>query len=138
MPHTINFEVNCVHCNKSLMDAYNTLLTKPSIRVNIESEAGKGILRLCSIYDCYTHTSDVEIKPQEVVKFFCPSCNESLYSDIKCEHCEAPMVTFKLEIGGKVSICSRRGCKNHNVNFVDLASALDVFYNKFGYGQNIS
>jgi len=136
MPHTINFDVNCPKCGKSLMDAYTTLLGKPSIKISIETENGKGTLRLCSIYDCYTHQADVEIRPKEIVKFYCPSCNENLSSEVKCEVCEAPMVSFKLEIGGKVNICSRRGCKNHSVNFVDLSSALDMFYHKYGYGQD--
>ncbi|HPD65816.1 MAG TPA: hypothetical protein P5050_11085 [Bacteroidia bacterium] len=136
MPQTITFDVNCPECGKSLMDAYNLLMDKPSIRLTIETAKGKGTIRLCSIYDCYAHTSDIEIEGGEIVNFFCPFCHENLNTEIKCELCEAPMVSFKLEMGGKVNICSRKGCKNHNVNFVDLSAALEVFYNKFGYGSS--
>lgn len=135
MAHLITFDVNCPECGKSLMDAYNTLMDKPSIKLNIEAKNGKGIIRLCSIYDCYVHTSDILLEGGEIVKFYCPFCHETLNTEVKCELCEAPMVSFKLDMGGKVNICSRKGCKNHSVNFVDLSAALEVFYHKYGYGN---
>lgn len=137
MPQSIIFEVNCPHCKKSLMDPYNQLNNFPSIKLDIEGKSGKGILRLCSIYDCYDHHVGIEVAENEITTFSCPSCNENLAIDLTCEVCDAPMVQFKLEMGGKVNICSRHGCKNHSVSFVDLSSALNVFYDKFGYGNPI-
>lgn len=138
MPQSIIFDVNCPHCKKSLMDPYNPINGTRSIKLNVEGKSGKGIMRLCSIYDCYNHKADIEIEENEVTTFLCPSCNENLAINLSCEICEAPMVQFKLEMGGKVNICSRNGCKNHNVSFVDLTSALNVFYHKFGYGNTIN
>jgi Zn finger protein HypA/HybF involved in hydrogenase expression len=43
------------------------------------------------------------------------------------------MLPFHLDMGGKVSICSRIGCKNHFVEFEDLSVALRQFYQEYGY-----
>ncbi|HNT51965.1 MAG TPA: hypothetical protein PKH19_01085, partial [Candidatus Syntrophosphaera sp.] len=43
----------------------------------------------------------------------------------------APMVDFHLYEGGKVSICSRAGCKKHSIEFEDIATAMNHFYNEF-------
>jgi hypothetical protein len=51
--------------------------------------------------------------------------------------CGAEMAPFYLDMGGKVSICSRSGCKNHFVEFEDLSIALRKFYQEYGYnGQH--
>lgn len=130
------FEVNCPHCKKSLMDPYQPLHKHPSIRLKVVGQNGEGTLRLCAIYDCYDQNSELELVKDELVKVYCPSCNADLQSNMTCEVCSAPMVNFTLEIGGKVNVCSRKGCTNHNVNFVDLGSALDILYDKYGYGQS--
>jgi hypothetical protein len=43
------------------------------------------------------------------------------------------MVPFYLDMGGKVSICSRSGCKNHHVEFEDLSQALRKLYQEYGF-----
>jgi hypothetical protein len=43
------------------------------------------------------------------------------------------MVPFYLDMGGKVSICSRSGCKNHHVEFEDLSMALRKLYQEYGF-----
>ena len=43
------------------------------------------------------------------------------------------MVPFHLDMGGKVSICSRNGCKNHFVEFDDLSVAMKRLYQEYGY-----
>ena len=56
-----------------------------------------------------------------------PDCMEELSSMEVCEECQAPMGDLKLSIGGLVYMCSRSGCKNHSVGFVDLSSTLIHF-----------
>ncbi|MBT3302928.1 MAG: hypothetical protein HOD63_03055 [Bacteroidetes bacterium] len=131
----LSFEVNCPYCKKSLMDPYRLLNNKPSIRLNIEFEGNKGLIRLCSIYGCYDFFSDLEIKDGDIAKFSCPHCDEHLSSKEFCSICEAPMTDMKLAIGGKVTICTRSACKNHSVGFVDLTSALNTFYHQHRYGE---
>jgi hypothetical protein len=47
------------------------------------------------------------------------------------------MVPFYLDMGGRVSICSRSGCKNHFVEFDDLSIALRKFYQQYGYSTDL-
>jgi methionyl-tRNA synthetase len=46
------------------------------------------------------------------------------------------MVPFYLDMGGKVSICSRNGCKNHAVSFDDLSDAMKKLYQEYGLAGN--
>jgi len=43
------------------------------------------------------------------------------------------MVQFLLDIGGRVSICSRSGCKKHFVAFENIADVISKFYEEYGY-----
>jgi len=131
----LQFDVNCPHCKRSLMDPYRMINNKPSIRVNIKTQDGSGSIRLSSVYGCYEYFTDVKIKKNDLVEFSCPHCKEILNTLDKCSECDAPMVNFKLSIGGIVCICSRGGCKNHSVGFVDLSSALNSFYQQYKYGD---
>jgi len=41
------------------------------------------------------------------------------------------MAAFKLRDGGKIQICSRRGCKKHLLEFQDPESELEAFYKSY-------
>ena len=131
----LSFDVNCPHCKKSLMDPYRQVSNRPSIRLNIEAGEQKGLIRLCSIYGCYEYISEITVNQGDIARFSCPHCKKELSSKEICEECQAPMVDLKLSIGGIVCICSRSGCKNHSVGFVDLSSALNTFYQHHRYGS---
>lgn len=135
MSNLYSFDVNCPHCGKSLMDPYNLINGKPSIRLNAKCGDSSGVIRLCSQYGCYEHATNIESADGDIVEFFCPMCNQQLVKKEGCEKCGAPMVPLALEIGGKVNFCSRKGCKAHNVAFEDLSHALHIMYNKFGYAR---
>ncbi|OYT14156.1 MAG: hypothetical protein B6I19_01370 [Bacteroidetes bacterium 4572_114] len=45
------------------------------------------------------------------------------------------MINFNLDMGGRVSICSRNGCQNHAVEFEDLSLALKKLYQEYGSGE---
>jgi len=123
--------VKCPHCGKSFMDDTNQVNGHPGIRLNIETDSERGVLWLCPIYNCFAHKSSIVLKDDEMLKFFCPHCNKSLLQGMLCESCHAPLVAMNINIGGKVDICSRNGCKNHFVVFEDLNDALSLFYDKF-------
>jgi len=125
--------VKCPHCRKSLMDDDHLLVDKPSIKLNIEMGDQRGILHLCSIYGCYEHESDIDLPKGEVAKFYCPHCNKNITSEELCDVCDAPMAPLVLEMGGRVSICSRSGCTKHYVAFEDLSDAIRKFYKEYGY-----
>lgn len=134
MTKTVSLKVKCPHCGKSFMDTETMLHNSQSIKLNIETVSDRGTIRLCSIYNCYDHLCDFDLKKGEIAKFFCPNCNKELKSNDHCSepNCNAPMVPLTMEIGGKVFICSRRGCTNHFVAFEDLETQLRKFYHEYG------
>ncbi len=132
MKQLISLSVKCPQCGKSLMNKEKRINNKESIKLNIVSENDRGRIWLCSVYDCYDHSSDIELKDEEMFNFYCPFCNKSLITKEKCEICDAPMVTMNIDVGGKVVICSRMGCKNHYVAFENIQVALNKFYNEYG------
>ena len=120
----ISINVKCPHCNKLLMDSERLVDHKPGIRLTIENAKKKGTIVLSSIYGSYNYLCDIELTVGETVKLFCPHCKKEISDQTKCNLCNAPMVSFLMDIGGIVNICSRIGCKNHFVEIVDLSSAL--------------
>lgn len=132
MPKKVALNVKCPHCGNSLMDRNNRVNNFPSILVNIKSNGKEGVIRLCSVYGCYDHESDLTFKDKDIVDFYCPHCSEKLNSDISCKKCTAPMVKFNCEIGGVVSICSRNGCENHYAMFEDIEDAMRRFTREYG------
>jgi len=115
------------------MDKENLVDNEPSIRLYIEKAGRKGVINLSSIYGSYNYKSDIEIPPGEIATFYCIHCNALLNSKSECLNCGAEMVPFYLDMGGKVSICSRSGCKNHHVEFEDLSMALRKLYQEYGF-----
>ncbi len=117
------------------MDPETLILDYPSIKFNIVTSNDRGTLRLCSIYGCYSHTSDIDLKDGEIVNFICPKCNKHLKSNDECDapNCNAPMVPLNLKLGGKVFICSRKGCAKHFIAFEDLATEVRKFYDEYGF-----
>jgi ssDNA-binding Zn-finger/Zn-ribbon topoisomerase 1 len=132
MERFVSISVKCPHCGESLMNADKPLNGKPSIELKIQSRGVSGTLLLCANYGCYDKQSNIFVGKDEVVDFFCPYCDKDLSTDIKCEECGAPMVTMNLKSGGRVSICSRKGCTKHFVAFDDLSDAIRKFHAEFG------
>jgi ssDNA-binding Zn-finger/Zn-ribbon topoisomerase 1 len=115
------------------MDHGRLIDNEPGIHLHIESRGQKGDIWLSSIYGSYNHQSSIELKNNEVVTFYCPLCAQEMTTKIECTSCGANMVPFHLDMGGKVNICSRYGCKNHFVEFEDLSVILRKFYEEYGY-----
>jgi Zn finger protein HypA/HybF involved in hydrogenase expression len=132
MYELISLKLKCPLCGKSLMDDEHLVDNEPSILLNIEIAGNKGSIRLSSIYGSYNYLTDIEMPKDEVAKFSCPHCKAHITSDSECLSCGANMVPFYLDMGGKVTICSRNGCKNHFVEFEDLAVALRRMYQEYG------
>jgi ribosomal protein S27E len=134
MQKKVSLIVKCPKCRHLLMDDSHLINNRKAIRLIVQLPEGKqGSIWLSSIYGDYNYTSDFSIPEGEVVDFICPHCHESLARPIKCEICGAPIVSFTCSIGGRVSICSRNGCKNHYVVFENLDTAIRKFYTEYGY-----
>jgi Zn finger protein HypA/HybF involved in hydrogenase expression len=132
----ISVNVKCPHCGKSLMDTEHKVDNETSIELLISTSQNSGKIYLSSIYGSYNFICDFEIEDGTVASFSCPHCKEELQSEELCETCSAPMSKVNLDIGGKISFCSRRGCKNHNIGFEDLSHALTKFYQEFSIGKH--
>ncbi len=63
----------------------------PSIKVDIETARAKGRIWLCSIYDCYDHENDIELREVEEVKFIVLIATKALCL-IKIVRCVKQMV----------------------------------------------
>jgi NADH-quinone oxidoreductase subunit E len=112
--------VNCPHCNHSLKDETYSIDGQPSIRINIFSDHKKGWLRLSCLYGSYNFACKFDVPIDSVVNFICPHCGVEFHSTLDCSICAAPMVPMLVDGGGIVQICSRRGCKNHMLDLVQL------------------
>lgn len=132
MKKKISLHVKCPHCRKSLMDDEKLLHNVPSIRLNIVTPEERGVLHICSIYECFDHETTLNIKKDTVVDAYCPQCNKELLINEECKICGAPMISFVLKTGGRVNICSRSGCSNHYIAFQDISTELTRFYEEFG------
>ena len=131
MKKQISLHVKCPHCRKSLMDNEFLLHDYPSIKLNVVTPEERGVIHLCSVYECYDHHTDLDLKKGTVVDFYCPKCNKEMLVNEECKICGAPMVAFVLKVGGRVSICSREGCANHYIAFEDLSAELSKFYHEY-------
>jgi ssDNA-binding Zn-finger/Zn-ribbon topoisomerase 1 len=132
MYELISLKLKCPVCGKSLMDDEQLVDNEPSILLDIEIAGSKGKIHLSSIYGSYNYLTDIDMPKDEVAEFSCPHCKAHITSDAECLSCGANMVPFYLDMGGKVTICSRNGCKNHFVEFEDLAVALRKMYQEYG------
>ena len=110
--------VTCPHCNRSLMDETFAIDGYPSIKVNITHNNEEGWLRLSCLYGSHNIAAGMNIPDNTVVKFHCPHCGVEIPSKSGCSMCGSPMVPMLVDGGGVVTICSRRGCKNHMLDLV--------------------
>lgn len=131
MTHRVTLSVKCPHCGHIFIDNSYQINGKPAIKVDVKTPRELGTLWLCPIYDCFNHESSIEIREKEVVEVFCPHCSHTLVRDVLCKVCNAPMIGFHLTSGGKVNICSRKGCHNHYLVFEDVNVALRLFQEKY-------
>lgn len=116
------------------MDENKTIDGYPSVKAFIQYGDKSGVLHLSSIYGSYNIESEIFVPMDEMVIFFCPFCRASLQTRKLCSRCHASMAFFELKHGGKVEICSRRGCKEHFIEFSSLeqkTSALYDLYERF-------
>ncbi|NTW32614.1 MAG: hypothetical protein HGB12_08325 [Bacteroidetes bacterium] len=129
----ISLNVKCPECGKSLMDHEHKVDNEPSIKLLVNDSKNKGTIRLSSIYGSYNFVCDITLENDLIAVFSCPFCKSEITAKELCSACTAPMSSLILDIGGKINFCSRKGCKNHNIGFEDLSSALTKLYQEFEY-----
>jgi hypothetical protein len=75
---------------------------------------------LSCLYGSFSVEQEYEVPRHEIVHFFCPHCHAELSEAHVCGDCGAPMVPMSVKGGGRVHICSRRGCRGH---LLDLSAS---------------
>jgi hypothetical protein len=135
MLNLVSLRVKCPVCGHSLMDDERFVDNVPSIKLKISCEGHEGIIYLSSVLESYSYLSDIELPDNKIIDLSCPYCNSKLKSKVVCELCNATMIPFDLEVGGRVKICSRVGCQNHFVKFVNFSFALKQLYIDSGFHE---
>jgi len=115
------------------MDENRPVDNCPSIKLNIAIGEDTGVIHLSSVWESYNYVCSIETPKKQIIHLSCPHCNTKIKGTTECDVCEAPMIPLALELGGDVSICSRVGCRNHFVKFVDLTFALKQLYIDAGF-----
>ena len=134
MASQVALKLKCPSCRKSLMDKAHKIDGQTAIGLRVDVKGKKGWLRLSSIYGSYKVESEFPIAKDAIVKISCPHCRAILTNHTECDICRAPMVPMMLEEGGRVYICSRKGCKKHFLEFEDVDKALTKFYDTYALG----
>lgn len=129
----ISLRVKCPVCGQSLMDESRLVDNCPSIKMKIVSGEHEGIIQMSSVYESYNYLCSIECNEDTEAKLYCPQCSSQIKSSADCDKCHSAMISLDLELGGSVSICSRIGCENHFVKFVNFSFALKQFYIDEGY-----
>lgn len=138
MYELMSLRLKCTHCGHSLMDQDQLIDNEAGIHLLVSCCNNSGDIWLSSIYGSYNYKSTIDLPKNYLAVFSCPHCLEVLNSKSECLTCGANMVPFYLDMGGKVSICSRSGCKSHFVEFDDLSVALRKFYQEYGYSGKLA
>ena len=125
----IRLNVECPHCKHSLLDKTYKIDGHPSARILFECKGKKDELYLSSLYESYNSRIPSFVSEGDILMLFCPWCKASLMSTRTCDKCNAQMALMNLVNGGKIQICSRKGCKKHFLEFEDLETELKTFYN---------
>ena len=124
----ISLRVKCPVCGQSLMDESRLVDNCPSIKMKFTAGEKEGFINMSSVYESYNYLCSVECPEDAAIKLYCPQCSSQIKSSADCDICKSDMISLDLELGGSVSICSRIGCENHFVKFVDFSFALKQFY----------
>ena len=127
----IRLNVECLHCKHSLLDKSHIIDGHPATRTLFECKGKKGELHLSSLYGSYNSKIPSFVSEGDTLTLFCPWCKASLMSTRICDKCNARMALMNLAEGGKIQICSRKGCKRHFLEFEDLETELKAFYNVY-------
>ncbi len=130
MSKLISLSVHCPVCGESFMDESQLVDNCPSILLKVMTDKEEGKLRISSVWDSFNYLCDIEIPRGSIVNMACTHCNSDITSKLRCDNCDAPMISYDLDHGGKLDICSRAGCKNHFVKLVDFSFALKNLFNE--------
>ena len=107
-------ELSCPKCSASLMDPSVQLDGHPSILLNTSHDGNEGCVRLSSLYGSDKCSCDISVPDGEQTQFLCPHCGEDMTTESDpCPICGAVGLCMDVRGGGRLEICTRRGCHYH-------------------------
>lgn len=109
------------HCPRgcSLMDDEVKIDGYPSVTVKTKYQNREGLIHLDPVYGSFHNISELDLKPKDVVEFFCPHCGVSLTDEGQtCNVCSSPMFALHLPYGGIIEGCLKNGCMEHSLKLV--------------------
>lgn len=115
----VPLSIRCFKCGHYMMDPDHKVDGYPGVKIGVECRGRRGTLWASCLYGSYTLDSTIPLEEGAIVVLRCPSCSEALTGTRSCEQCDAPMAPLRLDTGGTVEICCRKGCKNHYLEFTD-------------------
>ncbi len=119
MTGPIQLDVRCPDCGHSLMDPEHTIEGAPSVLCRIEVPGPNPRLprqvpiRFSSIYGSTRFECEARLESNTRMRLFCPACDAALHGSFTCDRCGDPMVRLDIRGGGRIVVCTRRGCKRH-------------------------
>ncbi|MFC1848922.1 hypothetical protein ACFL27_01825 [candidate division CSSED10-310 bacterium] len=119
--------VNCPFCGQELMDKDKKIDSLPAIHLHAHQGQDEGPIWLSAQYGSFVSIDNMSIPDGEITKFSCPFCKRILPSRRHCDLCQASLLILNLTSGGAIEFCSRKGCKNHYLEFQEV-EALTHFY----------
>ncbi len=124
---SINIEVRCRFCRRSLMDSDRRVDGLPAVRFQAKILDKVGDVYLSQVYGSYAKEFDgVDDIDETIAALSCPHCHRPLPMQRLC-HCGAPVLRVDLLIGGVIKFCSRNGCEAHSLEFENADDAFSLF-----------
>ena len=113
------------------MDEGHKINDKPSVHLKLEVESEQGDVYISCLCGSSDFDTNVKISRGELASFFCPNCEEELISDYDCQECRSAMVPLQIDKGGKIYICSKRGCKEHFLDVDNISQEDKDLYSRY-------
>ncbi len=114
--HAFPLTILCPHCRQSLMDPAHPIDGAPSIQLTICWNGSRHVLRLSCLYGSCRSACDAEIPSESTVDLACPICRCGLAGEWTCPECGARMAELRVQDGGTLLVCMRRGCRGRRLD----------------------
>ncbi|MEN8008282.1 MAG: hypothetical protein ABFS42_14795 [Candidatus Krumholzibacteriota bacterium] len=134
MSDRIRLEVSCPDCGHSMMDEDHLIEGVPAVQCRIQVPGPnpklprKVPIWFSSYYGSGVYECEQTLEENQQMILFCPSCDTRLHGDFSCNKCGDEMVCLDLKGGGKITVCTRRGCKRHFIQLDENVPNLDRLF----------
>lgn len=135
MSRRIELDLNCPNCHRTLMDPEVRIDDVPAVYCLIQIPGPnpklprRAPIWFSSLYGSFKFQCEHTLAENERMVLFCPACETELKGERICTACGDPMVSLDMTTGGRLTVCTRRGCKQHLIELGDDVPALERLFN---------